>query len=366
MLHTKDELQYFYNQLPKNLKVSNNVNLGIFETHKKQAYKYQWSASRQDNLYTRIIVDFDEDKAKTNIFDLIEDTSLYPNLIVKNPHNNSCHLHFRLENAVSTYKNSLSKPFDFYNAVRRSLSLKLECDTSFTGYIAKNPVFKGFFYDKKNDVKTTSKFRILSYNNKPWTLNHLADYLDLEQVIQRTRKKASTQTQQEQVVLRNCDTFKAVSLQAYAITHLYKETGNKDAFYSKILELVSIHQSCYENLETGALSISEQQSIAKSITNYCMNPANHIFVPTGRSSRNINFGRDELKTSFLTDLRDKQIVSATETNKQRKNDTERKIRSAIYSIKADSNKVTQKRISEVSGLGIATVKRHSKLIKSLK
>jgi hypothetical protein len=130
--------------------------------------------------------------------------------------------------------------------------------------------------------------------------------------------------------------------------------------------LIDNHQVNYLNTENGVLGASEQASIARSITNYCMNPANNIFIPGKSKSRNINFGRDTLKTSFLTDTKEKQIISAIETNKQRKNDTERKIKSAIYSIKADANKVTYRRLAEVSGLQKSTLQNYKELIKSLK
>ena len=66
--------------------------------------------------------------------------------------------------------------FDFYNAVRNALSLKLSGDSAFTGYIAKNPTYKGNFFDKNNNVKTKEKFKIMSFNNDGWELGGLADY----------------------------------------------------------------------------------------------------------------------------------------------------------------------------------------------
>ena len=363
MLHIKDELQYFYNQLPKTLQVSNNVNLGLFNVDKKQAFKYQWSASRQKNLYTRIIVDFDENKTNEHWYDLIENTGLYPNLVIQNPNSNSCHLHFRLKNPVTNYEKSLSKPFDFYNAVRNSLSLKLGGDTAFTGYIAKNPTYKGNFFDKNNNIKTTDKFKIKSFNNSSWELSELADYLDLSaKIVRKTETGIITETG---AVKRNFETFKTVSKKAYAITHLYKDSGNYNGLYNQVLHLIDNHQVNYLNTENGVLGASEQASIARSITNYCMNPANNIFIPGKSKSRNINFGRDTLKTSFLTDTKEKQIISAIETNKQRKNDTELKIKSAIYSIKADGQKVTYRRLQSVSGLSLSTLNKYKDLIKSL-
>ena len=365
MLHIKDELQYFYNQLPKQLQVSNNVNNGLFNVDKKQAFRYQWAASRQKHLYTRIIVDYDENKTTDHWYDLVQESGLYPNLVIKNPINNSCHLHFRLKNPISNYENSLSKPFDFYNAVRNALSLKLSGDSAFTGYIAKNPTYKGNFFDKNNNVKTKEKFKIMSFNNDGWELGGLADYLDLSAPI-KVRKESNKIIDKDTFLGRNNDTFKSVAMQAYAITHLYKKSGNRTGLFNQILHLIDNHQSNYLNMEGGVLGASEQVSIANSITNFCMNPNNNITVPGKSKSRNINFGRDTLKLSFVTDIKDKQLISAQETNKQRVSTTERKIKGAIYSIKADGNKVTKKRIHEVSGLSLRALHNHKELIKSLK
>jgi hypothetical protein len=118
-------------------------------------------------------------------------------------------------------------------------------------------------------------------------------------------------------------------------SHLYKKKGYREGLYNQIIHLISNYQSRFNY----PLLIGEQVSTANSITNYCMDHENAIYVPVRTSNkRNVNFGSDSLKLSHLIETRDKQCINATE----------RKIKNAIYSIKADGNKVTQKRI----GFGI--------------
>lgn len=291
---------------------------------KSKAINYNNIQTDHPQWQNYFVVDID-----TNWLNVLDKTQLKPNLLVSNKENARAHLFFRIE-ALCKTESARIKPLKYAASIEKSLCFQLEGDSCFNNQTTKNPIKTDFY-------------RVLSFRDKAYSFSELHEYLDLS-------KRAVTQ--EISGLSRNCDMFDIVRYKAYEIAKTYQNKSDFDSFYKFLLNYAEKN-----NTFKNPLVISEINSVVKSVAKWTFK---------NYRGSNANRGRDKLKTSLLTDLRDKQIVSASETNKQRKNDTERKIRSAIYSIKADSNKVTQKRIASVSGLGIATVKRHSKLIKSLK
>lgn len=292
---------------------------------KDKAINYNNIQTDHPHWQNYFVIDID-----TNWLNVLDKTELKPNILVSNKENARAHLFFRIE-ALCKTESARIKPLKYAASIERSLCFHLEGDSCFNNQTTKNPMKTDFY-------------KVLSFRDKAYSFSELHEYLDLS--------KRVVKQQEVTGLLRNCEMFDIVRYKAYEIAKTYQNQSNFDSFYKFLLNYAEKN-----NTFKNPLAISEINSVVKSVAKWTFK---------NYRGSNANRGRDKLKTSLLTDLRDKQIVSASETNKQRKNDTERKIRSAIYSIKADSNKVTQKRISEVSGLGIATVKRHSKLIKSLK
>lgn len=323
---TTTELQNFQNNIPKKPYCSSNYKIGTVIRNKEIALKQSHIQVNHPLYQKYLILDIDN-----NFLDILDENfGLNPNLVIANKNDCKAHFLFRLDKAIIKTESSRIKPLRYAAAVEKALTTKLKADENYSGLLVKNP-----FCDQ---------FRVFSYRQDPWNLNELTEYLDLSvKAPKQAIESISTG------LGRNCQLFDEIRLK-----YAYRQLNNfntLESFQNYLLDKAIQ----YNNNFTHALNYSEVLSTVKSIAKWTWTH----YEPK------IQRGRDSAQNLNLS-IQEKQILSASNTNKTRIESTERKIRGAIYSIKADSQKITQKRIAEVSGLSIATVKRHSKLIKSLK
>nr|EIX5494761.1 replication initiation protein [Escherichia coli] len=88
-----------------------------------------------------------------------------PNITVKNPVNGHAHLLYALNIAVRTAPDASVKALKYAAAVERSLCEKLCADVNYSGLICKNPFHL--------------EWQVMEWREDAYTLDELADYLDL-------------------------------------------------------------------------------------------------------------------------------------------------------------------------------------------
>jgi hypothetical protein len=325
-INTQTELDLFRSNLPKKPYCRSFKNEPCKVLQAEKAIQYNHIQPNHPYWQNYFVVDID-----TNWMDVLDDTYLQPNLIVANRDNAKAHWFFRLETPLCKTDNGKIKPIRYAAAIEKCLNLTLGGDMGYNNQTAKNPL--------KNE-----HFRTLSFRNVPYSFNELHDNLDL------SINKQAIETETAGLG-RNCELFDRVRFHAYKIAKTYQNNNDFDSFYKVLLNFAS-NNNTFQN----PLPYGEVLSITKSVSRWTYKNYN------GRGK--INRGRDSL--SQLTNLNDKQVYSAFKTNEQRKKNTEKSIRAAIYSIKADGQKITQKRIAEVSGLHRNALRNYKNLINELK
>lgn len=327
---TDIELDIFKKSLPNKPYCSNNLSLsGLQIRPLKTALTYTHIQPNHPLYQGYLVVDVDH-----CFMDALDDHhALRPNLVVANKTNPRAHFFYRLEKPVIKTEAARLKPLRYAAAIEKSLTTKLKGDQNYSGLIAKNPI--------------SDQYRTFSFRQDPWDLHELHENLDLS-------IKAKPQTHEISLLGRNCHVFDVVRHQAYKIVEFHRNTTSQEDFFNAVLDL-----AVESNQFTNPLGYSELLAISKSISKWTWTK----YQPNRKKA---NRGAYKSFLTFCNTTQEKQVVSAHITNKNRKKSTEKLIREAIYSIKADGQKVTQKRIAEVSGVSTRTIRKHKDLIKSLK
>jgi len=257
-----------------------------------------------------------------------------PNLFIQNPENCHAHVIYEIDAAVHLNENSSVAAIRYAAAIENAYRKTLRSDPGYSGLIIKNPLHSDWNTQVLCDT--------------PYSLSEMEEFVFLSRPMKKER------TEQEISGLgRNCQLFDELRYFAYDQVKEFKEKSNKASFVaalvSKALEL---------NVFNEALPISEISSITKSVAGWTWNKY------TG-DTQLIKRGRDVLKMSELTDLKDKQSVSASITNKQRKSTTELKIRNALIRLKETGKKNTIAEISRATNLHRNTIRKYSDLFADL-
>lgn len=167
-----------------------------------------------------------------------------PNLSITNPKNTHAHLVYFLSEPVCISQNARKKPIEFLRAIKTAMTSKLGADERYSNYLFKNP----------HHPEWVTKV----WRKEPYTLNELADYLDLE-VQRHTQKADSIDT--SIIFGRNCAIFDYARFWAYK--NVYKFTDYQ-AFYDAVYECVSKMNISIES----PLPHKEVKSISKSIAKW--------------------------------------------------------------------------------------------------
>ena len=248
-----------------------------------------------------------------------------PTIFIQNPENNHAHLLYALQTAVHLNDNSSAKAIRFAGAVDTAMTHALEADAAYAGLITKNPLHE--------------HWRTYTFNAS-YDLADFAEYVDL-QAFNDKRKLVGA------VGLgRNCDLFDKLRRWSYqAIKHFYG-TGNQEQWFNAVLARSERFNCDFQ----APLLFSEVKSVARSVAKYVWRFHDPNFA-TG------NRGRDALEGNQLN-LAEKQVLSATVTNRQRRERTEQAIVHAVVRLQAANKKVTQKAVAELSKLSTPTIKRY--------
>ncbi|POS29173.1 plasmid replication protein, partial [Escherichia coli] len=148
---------------------------------------------QQNQPHAQFWLVFDVDREGAAI-DWSDRNAPAPNITVKNPVNGHAHLLYALNIAVRTAPDASVKALKYAAAVERSLCEKLCADVNYSGLICKNPFHL--------------EWQVMEWREEAYTLDELADYLDLSASARRSIDK-------HYGMGRNCHLFEMTRKWAY-------------------------------------------------------------------------------------------------------------------------------------------------------
>ena len=330
-IRVNKEIEIFNTLLMNKVKVSNKDYFQIIRS-KKHASKYPHVQYNHLSGVNYIAVDIDSD-----VFNILEETNLNPNLVVANSSNNKAHCYFRLNDFVGTTANSSFKAQKAMRLLHNSLNNYMNGDKAFNGMQAKNPLH--------------NSYRVLSFSDQGYDFAELFDNIPDEHIYIYKPEIVETK---ESVYSpgRNSYIFEVTRF------HAYKQKALCSSFEQFFNEVDSYAQLANSNL-TEPLELSEIKYIVRSITNFTWSKY------TGGDGKNRGVLELSSKGHNLS-LQDKQVIGAKYSHKIRTDNTEQRIVEAVEALQAENLKITQKAIAERSGLNKNTLTKYKDLVKKLK
>lgn len=171
-----------------------------------------------------------------------------PNLVAINPVNQHAHLFYGIAAGVSRTSASRQGPLRLLAAINEAYRHGLDADVQFRELICKNPL--------------NPHWRVDLLRQDLYDLHELAEYVDLDQAVERLRK---TPKKQQSGLGRNCSLFDSLRTWAYRWVNDYKPLG-QDQWHGA----VSVRA---EKLNTFAspLPASEVRATARSVAKWTWN-----------------------------------------------------------------------------------------------
>ncbi|HAK1651253.1 TPA: plasmid replication protein [Escherichia coli] len=231
-------LQYFEENLPRRPYHTNDLAFGLRISGKGRALLARYIQQNQPHAQFWLVFDVDREGAA---IDWSDRNAPAPNITVKNPVNGHAHLLYALNIAVRTAPDSSVKALKYAAAIERSLCEKLCADVNYSGLICKNPFHL--------------EWQVMEWREEAYTLDELADYLDLSASARRSIDK-------HYGMGRNCHLFEMTRKWAYrAIRQGWPA-------FSQWLDAVIQRVEMYNASLPVPLSPPECRAIGKSIAKY--------------------------------------------------------------------------------------------------
>lgn len=290
---------------------------------KQHAIKRAYIQANPPHLCAWLIFDCDH----TNI-EAFKDAGLPPpNWICITPGKGTYHLAYAID-PVYTTENARPHPLRYLAAIQRTYTVLLGADPSYSGLITKNPLHEswGTWWQ----------------HNHVYTLGELADYVNL---LPATKDIVA---EQSNGYGRNCDLFDLTRKWSYLeIREANYRTHNQ--FYAAILTQAKEFNSHFKT----PLDYVEVSSISRSVAKFTWRHKEDIRSRKHKQIRKIGLNED-------LPLQTKQALGAMYTHSVQNNATQGKIKAARAMLMAKGSKASQSAVQAVTGLGIATIKRHWK------
>ena len=250
-------LQYFDENLPHRPYHTDDLAFGLRISGKGRALLARYIQQNQPHAQFWLVFDVDREGAA---IDWSDRNAPAPNITVKNPVNGHAHLLYALNIAVRTAPDSSVKALKYAAAIERSLCEKLCADVNYSGLICKNPFHL--------------EWQVMEWREEAYTLDELADYLDLSASARRSIDK-------HYGMGRNCHLFEMTRKWAYrAIRQGWPE-------FSQWLDAEIQRVEMYNASLPVPLSPAECRAIGKSIAKYTYRK----FSPEGFSAVQAARGR---------------------------------------------------------------------------
>ncbi|EHD7093932.1 replication initiation protein [Escherichia coli] len=269
-------LQYFEENLPHRPYHTDDLAFGLRISGKGRALLARYIQQNQPHAQFWLVFDVDREGAA---IDWSDRNAPAPNITVKNPVNGHAHLLYALNIAVRTAPDASVKALKYAAAIERALCEKLGADVNYSGLICKNPFHL--------------EWQVMEWREEAYTLDELADYLDLSASARRSIDK-------HYGMGRNCHLFETLRKWAYRAIRL----GWPD--YERWLEAVIQRVEMLNSQFPVPLSEAECRAIGKSVAKY----THRKFSPEGFSAVQAARGRKGGKANSSANQSDKGKKSA--------------------------------------------------------
>ena len=229
----------FYQDLPKKPYCSYGKGTKTYIRSKKHAIQYPLIQVNHVHTVQYLIFDIDAPDAYLHFFDVNLPT---PTWIAKNKKNGHCHVCYKLKTPVCKTANAKLKPLRYLASIEYTYAKKLGADLRYSGLLTKNPVDKDW--------------EVTLLNPRPFELDELADYVDLENKPKKSENEVSG-------LGRNCIMFDVVRKWAYKAIRACLDDGY-DSWYQKVLNMSINANGAFLD----PLLYSEVKATAKSIAKW--------------------------------------------------------------------------------------------------
>ena len=240
------QLELFTERLPKKPYCTDVLEYGVRVRAAQDAIKRKYIQPNFPWLKTWLVYDIDRPGAAHD-WQWI-DSCPAPNIIVENPVNQHAHLFYGLEIPIAVDDYKFSKAAKYGAAIQYALMKKLGADPGYRGLLSKNPLHEYW------NVSVREQFL--------YTLDWLADYLDLERFDARQRAE-------DYGIGRNCTLFNIVRKYAYGAVRDYwhDRKDGYQAFYDD-LQVKAVFSNNNEFGADNCLFYPEVSHIIKSVSKW--------------------------------------------------------------------------------------------------
>lgn len=239
-LRLENTLEIYKSKLPKKPYHTNNYSFGKQVGPISSAIK---SIYLQPNSLThKYFMIFDLD-SEMSVLDWSDKGLPAPHLIVRNLDNGRSHLTYILNTSVKTDVRGLLKPIKYCSDVEHGLAVRIGADMNYNGLLTKNPF-------------NTSSFKVFSFQDEPYDLDYLNEFVDKDLVRQQREAKKKKNVEDGFASGRNCTLFETLRLWAYSNWHRFYQTE----LHAEILD-----QAMMFNTFECPLGMNEVRTIADSV-----------------------------------------------------------------------------------------------------
>lgn len=316
----QDMFSRFYDLAPHKPYCTDDKGAGLRISYKEKAFKKKYVQHNPPAMCHWLTFDQDhEDILRWEKAGVAE-----PNLIVRNQDNRRCHVSYAIE-SVCTSPQAKPKPLAYAAAIQNAYCTKLAADRAYSGLITKNPM--------------SAEWHTWELHPKIYTLNELADYVELEKRYW-TRQRAANLDHYG--LGRNCALFHRLRFWAYDRINLYRENGST---YENWMRAVLEQCESYNDF-TEALPYSEVKSTARSVGKWVWTR----YWPQGKRIIRGAMGKDFASSQIALSLQTRQRLSARRTNEIQCKQSEEKIINAIGLLTGQGKQVTKAAVGRLVGL----------------
>ena len=250
-------LQLFREKLPHKPYCTNDFTYGVRILPKDIAILARFIQQNQPHAQHWLAFDVDRTGAA---IDWSDRNCPAPNITVKNPRNGHAHLLYALTLPVRTAPDASASALKYAAVIERALCEKLGADVNYSGLICKNPFHQ--------------EWQVVEWRRELYTLDELADYLDLSASARRSVDK-------HYGLGRNCHLFEMTRKWAY------RAIRQGWPVFSQWLDAVIQRVEMYNASLPVPLSAAECRAIGRSIAKY----THRKFSPEGFSAVQAARGR---------------------------------------------------------------------------
>jgi hypothetical protein len=317
------QIKDFNNYLPSWVYHRNKKNIKPIASPKDEAIKDLYIAPFHSQWRKYIAIDIDHE----NWYEATHDNDLIPNIVIKNKNNNKAHLLYETD-PVWLGKGSSDRLKGFHRRINKGMNLALGGDTAFNNQTIKNP--------------NNENWETIILHDVAKDLRELSECVDLPPIYLGAEEE-------ELYEGRNHEIFTRVRKQSYRIKQNYNN------FLSFTFAISEIAHSINNNFPI-KLGSKEVDDMIKRISEWTWN----IYEFGG--GRDIDYGRDADVLSGITDLKEKQRISAIRTRKLIHKRHKDKITSSVDTLIMCGENPTPNKIIEHSEVSRSVVYREYKEI----